>query len=192
MSEIYVLDTETTGLKGCPYDHVVDIGVASLDTDTGEVDTVFSSIVGYNTDEWDPAHKNAWIFNNTDLTLDQVSDAPSQDVVLSYLRPILQGMPVTAYNTGFDFNKFLYNYPWSFRGIFTELPDIMKAATPICKIPGCFADYKWPKLEVAYKMLCPEDPADIHGKQDHRALSDAVVASYVLKALRGLGAYGEA
>lgn len=179
MSVIYVLDTETTGLRGCPSDHVVDIGVAGLDTDTGKVWSVYSTIVGYEVSKWDICHKNAWIFNNTDLRLDDVAKARPQDDVRLSLSNILRDCDVTSFNTEFDFNKFLYNQPWNLRGIFHEMPDIMKAATPVCKVE-VRGEYKYPKLEVAYEMLCPDDPAEIEGVQQHRALSDAVVASYVL------------
>jgi DNA polymerase III alpha subunit (gram-positive type) len=188
---IYVLDTETTGLRGCPDDHVVDIGVAYLNTSTGEVKGVFSSIVGYDVSLWDISHKDAWIFNNTDLTLEQVANAPDQDSVREGLIDVIGDRNVTSYNTAFDFGKFLFKEPWDLCPFISEYPDIMIKAASFCKIPGRFGDYKWPKLDHAYSVLCPDDPANIHGKQDHRALSDAVVASYVLKSLIEKGLYPE-
>ena len=56
---LYVIDTETTGLTGAPDDHVVDIGIALLETDTGRVMPLYQSLVGYDVDEWDSAHRSA-------------------------------------------------------------------------------------------------------------------------------------
>jgi DNA polymerase III epsilon subunit-like protein len=180
--KIYVLDTETTGLKGAPADVVVDIGVCETDLEKGTVKPVYSSIVGHDTEKWNDYRKTAWIFQNTDLTLEAVDDAPPFDKVASDVRKLLRGRNVTSYNTGYDMGKFLYLEPWSMKGLFKECTDIMKAATLVCKIPseyyGC--DYRYPRLDVAYSMIVDGDPAGIEGKQDHRALSDAVVASYVM------------
>ena len=48
---------------------------------------------------------------------------------------------------------------------FVEKPGFctMKATTPICKLPGKFGnDYKWPKLQEAYKHLFNEEFQGAH------------------------------
>lgn len=56
---------------------------------------------------------------------------------------------------------------------------VMKAATPICKLPGRYGDYKWPKLSEASKILLGEDHADAHD-----ALGDVRATARVYFALR--------
>lgn len=180
--EIYVLDTETTGLEGAPKDLVVDIGITKVSLRSGIVEDVYSSVLGYDVDQWDDYHRNAWIFENTDMTLDMVADAPPAMKVIEDVRRILRGKTVTAYNIAYDMDKFLYHEPWNLRGTFTLCNDIMIAAMDVCKLPSQYygRQYRYPKLDYAYSHIVEGDPANIHGQQNHRALSDAQMASYVM------------
>lgn len=189
--EVFVLDTETTGLEGAPKDLVVDIGICRVDLSTGDVEDVYSSVLGYDVSEWDDRLKGAWIFENTDLGLEDVEFArPALDVI-GDVRRLLRRKPVTSYNTEFDFGRFLYEEPWSMRGWFLECSDIMKAATAVCKVPsGMYGrSFRYPKLDAAYSRLVEGDPAGIRGRQDHRALSDARMASHVMVSLYRSGDY---
>jgi len=190
--EIYVLDTETTGLFGAPKDLVVDIGITRVSLRKGTVEDVYSSVLGYEVDEWDDYHRNAWIFQNTDMTLDMVSEAPPALKVIDDVRRILRTKAVTSYNVPYDMGKFLYLEPWNLKGTFNECRDIMLSATQVCKLPSEYygRQYKYPKLDYAYStILGGEDPANIHGVQDHRALSDARMASYIMIKMFRDGSY---
>lgn len=178
---ILVLDTETTGLYGAPKDLVVDIGICEMSLEDGTVKELFSSVLGYDTTYWDDYLKNAWIFQNTDMTLEMVEDAPPAMDVIDKVRRLVRGRMMTAYNVDYDFGKFLYEEPWSMRGLFVECNDIMKAAKDVCKLPSEMygGDYRYPKLDYAYSHIVKGDPAGIHGVQNHRALSDAFMASYL-------------
>ena len=96
--EIYVLDTETTGLEGAPKDLVVDVGICRVSLRRGTVEDVYSSVLGYDVDSWDDYHRNAWIFENTDMTLEMVAEAPPAMDVIEDVRRILRNKTVTAYN----------------------------------------------------------------------------------------------
>jgi DNA polymerase-3 subunit epsilon len=190
--EIFVLDTETTGLKGGPEDVVVDVGICAVDLSRGKVRDVYSSVVGYDVTEWSDVRRKAWIFENTDLTLDAVASAPPQDKIKRDLIEILRGKKLTTYNVPFDLDKFLYREPWELKGLFKECTDIMKAATPVCKLPSQYyeREYRFPKLDYAYaKILGGEDPVGINGVQDHRALSDARMASHIMIGMFRDGTY---
>lgn len=191
VDEIYVLDTETTGLKGAPLDVVVDIGITKVDIAEGKVEDVYSSVLGYDVDKWDDYRRNAWIFENTDMTLDMVREAPPAERVMRDVSNILKDKAVTAYNVGYDMKKFLYLDPWCLNGTFRECYDIMLAATDVCKIPSEYygRKYRYPKLDYAYAHIVDGDPAGIHGVQDHRALSDARMASYLMIELYRSGDY---
>lgn len=180
--EIYVIDTETTGLDGGPKDLVVDIGICSVDISAGIVNDVYSSVVGYDVTEWDEYRTKAWIFENTDLTLDDVASGRPFFKVKDDIIRHLKGKVVTSYNVPFDMDKFLFRDPWHLRGTFSVCTDIMKAATDVCKLPSELygVSYRFPKLDYAYKTIVNGDPAGIGKKQSHRALSDARMASYVM------------
>ena len=191
MDGILVLDTETTGLIGAPKDLVVDIGICEVSLKDGTVEDLYSSILGYEVDEWDDYLSEAWIFQNTDLTLEMVAEAPPARKVIQDVRRILKGRLVTSYNVDYDMGKFLYQEPWDLRGTFIQCTDIMKAATAVCKLPSLIngQDYRFPKLDYAYSKLTEGDPAGIDGKQDHRALSDARMASHLMIAMYRNGDY---
>jgi len=181
IAEVYVIDTETTGLDGYPVDVIVDIGVSKVNFVKETVEDVYSSMVGYDISTWSEERQHAWIFENTDLTLIDVFNAPRPNTVINDLLPILFGRYVTAFNTGYDLVKFLYHSPWNFNTLFAEVTDIMKAAVPVCKVPRATGvGYKFPKLQEAYDIITAGDPAGINGKQDHRALSDTRVAGHVM------------
>ncbi|MDI3483203.1 MAG: hypothetical protein PWQ88_1074 [Candidatus Methanomethylophilaceae archaeon] len=178
--EVFVLDTETTGLDGWPKDHVVDVAVCRVLPFQGIVQPVMSSIVGHDTTKWPKEQQEAWIFQKTDLTLEMVQSAPPEDQISKELQSLLSGRMVTSFNVQFDFDKFLFHPPWCLREIVHLTPCLMLRSAPICKLPGLYDDYKWPRLQQAYDMIVGGDPAKIGGEQKHRALEDALMASYIL------------
>ncbi len=187
---IYVIDTETTGLSGYPEDLVIEIGIAEVDTDAFTVEPAFESLVGYDTDQWCDRWKESWIFSHSTLNLKDLKTAPKLKDVVDQVRYMLVGENVTSYNMPFDFKKYLDRKPWNLRNIgCVKMPDIMEAAADYFKEPSPFGGYRWPRLERAYKVLCKDDPAGINNKQEHRALSDAIAAGYVLLALYKAGTY---
>ncbi len=201
---ILVLDTETTGLSGGPefrgdtkHDAVVDIGICEACLSSGTVRDVYSSIVGYETDSWPDEMLHSWIFEHTDLTPEKVACAVPFFEVKKQVEKIVRGRWLTTYNVRYDLDKFLYREPWFFKGLFMECRDIMFSAADVCALPlpdprleTKFEKYRYPKLDYAYaKILGGQDPAGIHGVQDHRALSDARVASYVMLKMYADGKY---
>lgn len=186
---IYVLDTETTGLNGTRYgDLVVEIGIVSVCFETREIREEYSEVVGYDTSKWNREKRNAWIFENTDLTAEDVKNARPLSEIVPEVQNLLRGKAATSYNTAFDFGRYLDWAPWSLPC--TVAPCIMRSAHAAVGGDIAFDDGSttWPRLEKSYAVLCPEDPAHI-GAQTHRALSDAVQAAHVMLALSDRGLY---
>ncbi|AGI48038.1 hypothetical protein TALC_01046 [Thermoplasmatales archaeon BRNA1] len=174
-------------------DLVVDIGICEVCLSTGEVKEVYSSIVGYDTENWPEEMLHSWIFDNSDLTVGQVSSAPRFSKVKKDIASIVKGRWLTTYNVQFDLDLFIYRFPWNLKDSFMECRDIMFSARDVCKLESPLygvKEYRYPKLDYAYEtILKGEDPAGIDGVQDHRALSDAKVASYVMTELYRNGLY---
>jgi len=59
----------------------------------------------------------------------------------------------------------------------------MISSTEVCKLPGKFGKYKWPKLEEAYKILV--DPKGF--EKAHDAMADTIACLKVLRALEDRG-----
>ncbi len=202
MTDIFIIDTETTGLKGANSgDNVVEIGIARWNSVTDKVYPVYDAIIGYDVDSWSDEKKHSWVFENTDLTLDDVKNGTEISQVIGILSGkntdlnsgILKFEWITSYNEEFDFDRFLFREPFDLlhTANVCRAPCLMIAASKLPDIKLSHAGQsRYPKLQTAYEYLYPDsDPAGINGKQDHRALSDAIVAAYVLKGLHSRGLY---
>ena len=172
MKPLFVLDLETTGLAGTEEgDKILEIGVARVDLLAGEVHPEFSHVVHQFLT---PQEKTCWAFQNTSLTVNEVKESPwSLHMCLDLLNMftnVINGV-FTSYNVAFDFDLFLK--PLGFR----------PKMAPCIKVE-C-GDYynggKWFKAQEAYNLLCPDNPAGVpDGIEEHRALSDAVLESWIL------------
>lgn len=181
--EIYVVDTETTGLEGHPVDVILEIAICKVNTETKTVEKVYDLIVGHDITDWEYHRRHAWIFGNSNLKLSMIPSGKSEKEVIKEVREILKDKYVTSYNTSYDFAHFLSLEPWSLDNVVKDIIScIMISSTPVCGIEGYYDEYKWPRLEEAYDMLVEGNPAKIEG-QDHRALSDTLMASHVLLSL---------
>lgn len=180
--KIAIADIETTDF----FDRggfIVEVGIASLDTDTGEIKGVLSSVC--REPGMTAKDRNAWIFNHSDLTVDEVRHAPEFITIKAEIqRQFDKCHAVTAYNKAFDF-KFLKD-----RGVLihNEWPCPMRVSTPVCKIPktgrGAFyGGYKWPNVEEAWKHFFPEEPYI----EAHRGLDDAMHEARIVYELHKLG-----
>lgn len=180
MTEVYVVDTETTGLSGYGRDLVLDIGIVKVDTEAGTAEDVYSQIIGYDISTWPTMWKEAWIFSHSDLTLESVTHGLKAERAAREVQRILNGKICTSYNTAFDFGKFLRWAPWMINARYA--PDIMVAAHREVDGDYEFEDgsTSWPRLDKAYAEICPDDPVGLKGVQRHRALSDAQAAAAVM------------
>jgi DNA polymerase-3 subunit epsilon len=182
-NRIGIIDIETTGFIG--RGSIVEIGIASLDLDTGKVKIVFDSLCCE--DVFDKKHYTkplGWIFENSDLTPEEVWEAPRfldikeevQDLISSHAA-------VTAFNRTFDF-KFLESRDFI---IESKAQCAMQAAHPICKIPNRSGrkGYKWPNVEEAWKFFFPE----VEYYEKHRGGDDARHEAYIVYELWKLGAF---
>jgi len=175
INEIIVLDIETTGFQN-QNGLIVEVGMVLLNLETGNVTPIYNELVKEN--EFNDSHKDAWIFSNSDLSFDNVSKAKPLDK--STIQNFLDKYHATAYNKSFDFN-FLKS-----RGLkINELPCPMMLSTDICKLPGRYGSYKWPKVQEAYDHL--------FGKTDyvetHRGCDDAIHEAAIVYKLYQMGVF---
>lgn len=176
MNDIYVLDTETTGLGGISKgDLVLEIGIARVDLCRERVYPEFSKIVHY--DYLSGVQMQSWVFQNTDFTPDDVTSSPWSLDQVSRLLQNYEDKVFTAYNVEFDFGRYLHNSPWNFHPKLA--PCIMEEYAAIYGQDG-----RWCKAQEAYDRLCPDNPAELpDGIEQHRALSDAVCEGNILLGL---------
>ena len=173
MNPLFVLDTETTGLQGIAEgDKIVEIGICRVDLDRGKVYPEYERVI--HTD-LTPSQRESWVFQHTDLSPEDVDSSPwreewvAKELFSSYCDGIF-----TAYNTEFDFGQYLRYDPWRFRP--NLAPCIMKECANRYDPDG-----RWFSAQAAYNLLCPDNPTGLEGgKEEHRALSDAVFEGHIL------------
>lgn len=206
---VLIIDTETTGLSGYPKDRVLEIGIAEL-TDDGEVKRAYSEIIRYpDIEEFDRKYVNLdssewiWIYRNSDLRIEDTLDAAKDvEAVAAEVKEIVSGMEVTSYNVPFDFGKFLFHEPRNLKELCSVPYDIMELATKrvyslaeddliqdkmlqdrlLREREESYYPEKWVRSIDAYRALCPEDLMGLE-EMRHRAIDDAVMEGWILKAL---------
>ncbi|MBU0764658.1 MAG: 3'-5' exonuclease [Bacteroidetes bacterium] len=184
MSKIGILDIETTGFLN-QGGLIVEIGIVTLDLNSGEISPVFESLV--KEPGFGPSHKNAplgWIFRNSDLDYNNVLKAPALYSLKNHLQEILDcfSTGITAYNNQFDFG-FLRDRGFRLK----SLPCPMKIATPVINLPpapGRFTP-KWPSVQEAWNFLF----GSTGYKEAHRALDDAIHEAQIVFELHRRGLF---
>lgn len=178
--KILIVDIETTGFS-YEHDAIVEIGIVSLDLDTGEIVVLFDSPI--LEPHFEKKHKEAWIFLNSSLCIDDVKIAPTLEEVFPVVQKIFSDhCGLTAYNRGFDFN-FLENRGFKLPPAF---PCPMAVATDILKLKKKKGDaYKWPKLQEAWNFFFPDCPY----VEKHRGADDARMEALIVNELHKRGEY---
>lgn len=186
---ILVVDIETTGLRGEPEDHIVEVGVARLNLDNFDIIPIYGALVKPYYPLWD-GWQQSWVFENTSLKpSDVLNNGLDMEYVRAELTTVLNGHYATSYNYEFDFTKFLHQDPWDIPSL--KAPCIMLASgrayaddLPCSSHSGC------PSAQSTYSYLCPDNPAKLpNGIEEHRALSDAIMEAHILRRMIQDGEY---
>lgn len=184
-NKLLVIDIETTGFlqQG---GSIVEIGIVELDITTGDIIILFDSVCREKI--LTAKHRQepfGWIFKNSDLTVEEVRNAPAFETVAQEIQQIIDRYPlgVTAYNRQFDID-FLKSRNIQFKKL---QPCPMLVATDVCKLPNKskYKGYKWPKVEEAWQHLFPKRPYI----EQHRGADDALHEAQILYRLYQLGIY---
>lgn len=193
-----VIDTETTGMVNfnLPFEHmtqpsIVQLGAILYENErvVGEINALVkpelldgqlvpippgaSAIHGITDD------MVARLGLPTGQVLQYVADlAHKADRVIAHNAQFDRGMLSIAFARGLagaiDRRRLIERPPWCCT---------MLTATPVLKIPGNRGDYRWPKLDVAYRTLVDERGFD----GAHDAMADVRACAAVMRALETKG-----
>lgn len=190
MKRLY-FDTETTGtipkfpppLIQCP--HIVQIAAILVDDDKGEI---LSMVAIVKPDGWEIPEGAAAIHGiTTEMALEYGMPLV---VVMGYFSHLCRlADQIIAHNVEFDLG--MVGFETSRLGkpnTSAALPNYctMLGTKDICKIPGQYGDWKWPKLMEAYKHLFGEE---FDGAHD--ALADLRASQRIHRHLIMIGAAPE-
>lgn len=182
---IGIIDIETTGFLNSG-GKIVEVGIAGLDLKNGQVVKLFHSLCRES--GMTGKDRNAWIFQNSDLLVEDVREAPDLCTIADEIQSVIDKCSgVTAYNRKFDFD-FLED-----RGIIIDngIACPMLLATDVVKAPHKQAwkkkGYKWPTVEESWAHFFPDAPY----VEQHRGLDDATHEALIVYKLWKLGLYGD-
>jgi DNA polymerase-3 subunit epsilon len=105
MNTIGIVDIETTGFLN-QGGKIVEVGIVELDITNRAKRVLFDSVVQEDgMSELHTIHPMGWIFQNSDLTYDEVVKAPSLEDVKEEIQGVFDSFftGITAFNKAFDF-----------------------------------------------------------------------------------------
>ena len=177
--EIIVLDIETTGLKP-QEDLILELGMVKLNLETGEISELFNKV--FRDPRLTAKHREAWIFQNGFMELDEVRNAEPISKYMVEIQGIMNAFQgsITAWNRDFD-SAFLEHAGFDL-GAPIDCP--MKKSVDYFKIEGPFG-YKWPKAQEAWDILFPDTPK----MEEHRGLDDSRMEAAIIYELFKRGQY---
>jgi len=183
---ILVLDIETTGFNHTT-DCILELGMVELDTYTGAIVEKFHST--FKEDHLRRFHTNAWIFQNSSLTVNEIRDSRPLEDYREEIQTLLDAYTVTAWNSSFDLD-FLTSRNFD---VGARLMDPMKTSTNYFKLPFKNAkpqnirgmQYKYPSAQEAYDILFPKEKII----EAHRGLDDAIFEAKIIYTLILLDVY---
>lgn len=187
-SDLFIIDTETTGLGKYPYDLILEIAISKIDKNL-DIQNLYSSFISWENSRSDQINKCWWAVQaNINYSEIQITGKLISKV-WNEITPILNGKRVTSWNVAYDFDKFLIPMAKDLGNIPFEIMECpMLRMTDICKIPHYYG-YKWPRLEEALSYYQIDDD-EISGTF-HRAGFDAYCTALVVVEMIRDGVYGE-
>lgn len=154
---ILIVDVETTGLDESE-NQIVEIGIAQINLQTNRISMLVDCVVKPRYFSY--SDRNAWIFQNSTLTFNDVEQAwVSLDTLLPYLQYLFYTYRATAFNKQFDF-KFLERL-----GLVIpqeQVPCLMETMTTVCNIKHDYYGVKWPSFSEAWAHYFSEGLEDLH------------------------------
>ncbi len=109
---IFVVDTETTGLRGYPEDLIFEIGIVEVNLKTSNIEIAYNEVIGYPIEDLTVEQQKAWIFDHSTLNLESVLKGKAILEVAEDVQILLNDKLVAIYNVAYDYEKFLKYEPF--------------------------------------------------------------------------------
>jgi len=167
--EILIVDIETTGYL-VKTDAIIEIGLVLVNTDTNEIKPLFNQVVKddlFNINK----HKNAWIFQNSDLTPEEVQNAKLLKEHYEEIQSLFDKYPVTAFNKSFDV-RFLETKAFKLN----HIKCLMMACVDYVYLKDKRGNKKRPSVQEAYDHFFPDEKYI----EKHRGADDALHEAKIL------------
>lgn len=172
-NKILIVDIETCGGFTYKDGFPIEIGIVELDINTGVVEVLLDTLCKHKGMRQE--HRKSWIFDNSDLTVEEVQTAPMWEEVLPKIQEIVDKYPmgITAFNRRFDID-----YLTGFGVKFGKLqPCPMLVLKPIMNLPFKNGGIgKFPNCEEAWHYCYPE----VEYVELHRGCDDSIHEAQII------------
>jgi DNA polymerase-3 subunit epsilon len=189
MTTDLIFDTETTGLVNHKTpDHTVQpypVQLACILVQGNKIMSMASIIINPGV----PVESAAAAIHGITQEVIETVGMPLKAATGLFLNFLNRADRIVAHNADFDIivtEAMLYRTLADYdMDKYRSIPRVctMQSTTDICKLPGRFGKYKWPKLDEAYRKLV--DPTGFKGMHD--ALSDVMACWRLLRVLEDKG-----
>ena len=183
--KLLIFDTETTGLPKSRepaingpnnWPHIVSISWVVFDTETNTILRKHDYII--KPDNWTIPLESIGIHGITN-EIAQAKGVPLYGVIKAFLQEPCD--TIVAHNIQFDLNVILNAILWDLRLEYPILPKqlcTMVLSLNMCKLPGNFGKYKYPKLKELYFHVFQKMPDE---KKLHGSLYDVLILTEIIE-----------
>ena len=171
--KLLIIDTETDSPKA-NLARIMEVAVGSVDLETGSTELLLDSLVRPDgLDTW----RSCWFMENSGIACEAIEAAPPFAQIKGYVEELLKTGPATAYNLPYDL-QVLYRHGLR---VPQTWPCLMHTCTPICRLPGRYGDYKYPKFSEAYAHFFPGETFQEKHRAGYDVLHEAKLAYALYK-----------
>lgn len=176
INSFYVVDLETSGLKGFPQDKILEIGITEINLETKELKTVMDTSIYYDLDD-NPEIIDCWTLKNGNMDIIQIDNGIDLENAIYQTQKILENKTWTSYNTDFDYIRFLRHWKISPPQycLMKKCKGLLRLSKSNIYIPD---KYKFPKLQEAYDYFVRKPL--IKSGQTHYAIDDSRMAAEII------------
>lgn len=182
---LFVIQVISTGQYGYPKDGVAEIGIASVDLDSGEIRSVYQNRIRHEPDSLDES-KTEYLEKNSCIKVSDLTGADRADLVIKEVKEILRGGTVTSFDVANVFYRYMIPEPWDLTFEVSVMPSVSSRLPYSLRCREPSEENK--TIVKAYSSfygddatLCPSGPAT--------ALDLALMTAHIISSLRRQGKY---
>ncbi|MDD4244970.1 MAG: hypothetical protein PHI62_02215 [Candidatus Methanomethylophilaceae archaeon] len=183
--DIFVIQVIPTGPDGYPKDGVAEVGIASVDLDSGEIRSVYQNRIRHEPGSLDES-KIEYLENNSGMKASDLADADPADSVVKEVKDILKGGTVTSFDVANVFYRYMIPEPWDITFEVSIMPSVSSRMPYSLRCRKPFEENK--AIMKAYSAIYGEE-APLNASGSATALDLALMTAYIIISLRRQSKY---
>lgn len=182
---LFVIQVISTGQDGYPKDGVAEVGIASVDLDSGEIRSVYQNRIRHEPGSLDGS-KTEYLEKNSCIKVSDLAGADPADLVVKEVKEILKGGTVTSFDVANVFYRYMIPEPWDLTFEVSVMPSVSSRLPYSLRCREPFEENK--TILKAYFSLYGDD-ATLCSEGSATALDLALMTARIICGLRWQGKY---